>query len=121
MCSRSTDPVPTGEIPTGILKPGAILPETRFGHGQSRFYRPFCRANAMATLSKSRRSRGDVSSNFHTALSRNDWHYDWRSDLAHDLQPQCVQGDPNIDDPVNDTGLGLRCGDFQVSGGFAGS
>jgi hypothetical protein len=53
-----------------------------------------------------------VSSNVHTALSRNDWH----PDLAHDLPSQWVQGDPNIDDPVNDTGLGLRCGDFQVSG-----
>ncbi len=53
-----------------------------------------------------------MSSNVHTALSRNDWH----PDLVHDLPSQCLQGDPNIDDPVNDTGLGPRCGDFQVSG-----
>jgi hypothetical protein len=52
-----------------------------------------------------------VSSNVHTALSRNDWH----PDLADDLLSQCLQGDPNIDDPVNDTGLGPRCGDFQLS------
>ena len=53
-----------------------------------------------------------MSSNVHTALSRNDWH----PDLAHDLRSQCLQGDPNIDDPVNDTGLGSRCADLQVSG-----
>jgi hypothetical protein len=52
-----------------------------------------------------------VSSNVHTALSRNDWHLD----LVHDLPSQSPQGDPSIDDPVNDTGLGLRCGDLQVS------
>jgi len=53
-----------------------------------------------------------VSSNVHAALSRNDWH----SDLVYDLPSQCLLDDPNIDDPVNDTGLGSRCGDFQVSG-----
>jgi hypothetical protein len=52
-----------------------------------------------------------VSSNVHTALSRNDWH----PDFANDLLSPCLQGDPNIDDPVNDTGLGPRCGDFQPS------
>jgi hypothetical protein len=52
-----------------------------------------------------------VSSNVHTALSRKDWH----PDLVHDFPSQCLQGDPSIDDPVNDTGLGPRCGDFQVS------
>jgi hypothetical protein len=52
-----------------------------------------------------------VSSNVHTALSRNDW----QLDLVHHLPSQSLQGDPNIDDPVNDTGLGLRRGDLQVS------
>jgi hypothetical protein len=52
-----------------------------------------------------------VSSNVHTALSSNDWH----PDLANDSLSQCLQGDPNIDDPVNDTGLDTRCGDFQPS------
>jgi hypothetical protein len=56
-----------------------------------------------------------VSSNVHTAVSRSDWY----PDLALDLLSQCLQGDPNIDDPVNDTGLGPRCGDFQVSREFA--
>jgi hypothetical protein len=57
-----------------------------------------------------------VSSNVHAVLSRNDWH----PDLVHDLPSQCLQDDPNIDDPVSDTGLGPRCGDLQVSGEFAG-
>jgi hypothetical protein len=56
-----------------------------------------------------------VSSSVHSALSRNDWH----PDLVHYLPSQCLQGDPSIDDPVNDTGLGPRCGDLQVSGEFA--
>jgi hypothetical protein len=53
-----------------------------------------------------------VSTNVHAVLSRNDW----RPDLVHDLPSQCLQDDPNIDDPVNDTGLTQRCGDLQVSG-----
>ena len=56
-----------------------------------------------------------MSSNVHAALSRNDWH----PDLVHDLPTQYLQDDPNIDDPVNDTGLGPRHGDLQVSGEFA--
>jgi hypothetical protein len=56
-----------------------------------------------------------VSSNVHTAWSRNDWHLD----LVHDLPSQFLQGDPSIDDPVNDSGLGPRYGDLQVSGEFA--
>jgi hypothetical protein len=52
-----------------------------------------------------------VSSNVGTALSRNEWHLD----LVHDLSPQSLQSDPGIDDPVNDTGLGPRCGDLQLS------
>ena len=56
-----------------------------------------------------------MSSNVHAALSRNDWH----PDLDHALPSQNLQDDPNIDDPVNDTGLGPRHGDLQVSGEFA--
>jgi hypothetical protein len=56
-----------------------------------------------------------VSSNVHTALSRNDGYLD----LVHDLPSQSPQGDPNIDDPVNDTGLSPRHGDLQVPGEFA--
>jgi hypothetical protein len=56
-----------------------------------------------------------MSSNVHTALSRNDWHLD----PVHDLPSQYLQGDQSIDDPVNDTGIGPRCGDLQVSGEFA--
>jgi hypothetical protein len=52
-----------------------------------------------------------VSSSVYSALSRNDWH----PDLVHDFRSQCLQRDPSIDDPVNDTGLGPRYGDLQVS------
>ena len=44
-----------------------------------------------------------MSSNVHTTLSRNDWHLD----LVHDLPSQSLQGDPSIDDPVNDTDSAL--------------
>ena len=56
-----------------------------------------------------------MSSNVHTAFSRNDWHLD----LVRGLPSQSLPGDPTIDDPVNDTGLGPRQGDLQVSGEFA--
>ena len=56
-----------------------------------------------------------MSSDVHTALSGNDWHFD----LVHDLPSQSRQGDRGVDDPVSDTGLGPRCGDFRVSGDFA--
>jgi hypothetical protein len=52
-----------------------------------------------------------VSSDIDTTWSRNDW----QLDLVHDLPSQPPQGDSSVDDPVNDTGLGLRCGDLQVS------
>jgi hypothetical protein len=55
-----------------------------------------------------------VASSVHTALSKNDWNLD-----LDDSPSQPLQGDPNIDDPVNDTGLGPRHGDLQVSGEFA--
>ena len=51
-----------------------------------------------------------MNSDVHAALSRGDWH----PDLVYDLPSQCLQDDPNIDDPANDTGLGPRRGDFQV-------
>lgn len=57
---------------------------------------------------------GAVSSSVHTALSKNDRNLD-----LDDSSSQSLQGDPNIDDPVNDTGLGQRRGDLQVSGEFA--
>ena len=56
-----------------------------------------------------------MTSNVHTALSKNDWHLD----LVHDLPSQFLQGNPSIDDPVNDTGLGPPHGDLQVSVEFA--
>lgn len=55
-----------------------------------------------------------MSSNVHTSLFKDDWHLD----LAHALPSQFLQHDPSIDDPVNDTGLGPRRGDLQVSGEF---
>ena len=56
-----------------------------------------------------------MSSNVHTAWSKNDWYLD----IVHDLPSQSLQCDPGIDDPVNDTALGPRCGDLQGSGEFA--
>ena len=92
----------------GILKPRANLPERRFRDGQ-------CCANPVARNRDREEVGGDVSSNVHTALSRNDRPLD----LVYDLQPQSPEGDPSIDDPVNDTGLGPRRGDLQVSREFA--
>ena len=56
-----------------------------------------------------------MSSDVHTALSRNDQHLD----LVPDLPSPSPRGDPSIEDPVNDTGLGPRLGDLQVSREFA--
>jgi hypothetical protein len=56
-----------------------------------------------------------MSSDVHTARSGNDWCLD----IVSDLPSESSQGDPSIDDPVSDTGLGPRWGDFQVSGDFA--
>jgi hypothetical protein len=56
-----------------------------------------------------------VNNNIHTTLSRNNRPLN----LVYDLPYQSLQGDPSIDDPVDDTGLGPRCGDLQVSGEFA--
>jgi hypothetical protein len=53
-----------------------------------------------------------VTSNVHTAFCRNDC----RLDLVDDLPSQSLEGDPSIDDPVNDTGLGPQCGDLNVFG-----
>jgi hypothetical protein len=58
-----------------------------------------------------------VTSDAHTAWSRKDRH----RDLVCDLPCQSPQADSSIDDPVNDTGLGPRHGDLQVSGDFASS
>ena len=44
---------------------------------------------------------------------------DWQLDFAYSERPTALWGDSNIDDPVNDTGIGPRCGDFQLSDEFA--
>jgi len=44
---------------------------------------------------------------------------DWRVDLAYDAPSGLPAADPGIDDPVNDTGLGPRRGDLQLSDEFA--
>jgi len=56
-----------------------------------------------------------MSNNIHTALFKNDWPWD----RVHDVPSESRHSDPSIDDPVNDTGLGPRHGDLQVSGEFA--
>jgi len=53
-----------------------------------------------------------VSNGVHTAWSRSDGHLD----PVHDLPSQPPPSHSSIDDPVNDTGLGPRNGDLQVSG-----
>jgi hypothetical protein len=54
-------------------------------------------------------------SNVQSALSTPDWHFD----LAYDRPAELSVADPGIDDPVNDTGLGPRRGDLQLSDEFA--
>ena len=54
-------------------------------------------------------------SNVQPALSTTDWHLD----LAYDAPPGLSVADPSIDDPVNNTGIGARRGDLQVSDEFA--
>ena len=49
------------------------------------------------------------------ALSTTDWHLD----LADDAPSGLKVADASIDDPVNDTGLGSRRGDLQLSEEFA--
>ena len=48
-------------------------------------------------------------------LSTTDWHLE----LAYDAPSRLSVADPSIDDPVNDTGLGPRRGDLQLSDEFA--
>jgi len=55
------------------------------------------------------------STNVQPALSATDWH----SDLACDAPSRPSGVDPNVDDPVNDTGLGPRRGDLQLADEFA--
>lgn len=52
-----------------------------------------------------------MSSTIRTMLLRNDSHLD----LIQELPSQPIEFDPSIDDPVDDTGLGPRRGDLQVS------
>jgi hypothetical protein len=54
-------------------------------------------------------------SNVQPALSTTHWHLH----LASDAPPELSVADPGIDDPVNDTGLGPRRGDLQLSDEFA--
>ena len=54
-------------------------------------------------------------SNVQTASSRTDWHLD----PTCGLPSRFLKGDPNIDDPVNDPGLGRQRGDSQLSDEFA--
>jgi hypothetical protein len=44
---------------------------------------------------------------------------DWQVGLSYSERSTSLQCDPNIDDPVNDTGLGPRRGDLQFSDEFA--
>jgi len=44
---------------------------------------------------------------------------DWQLDFGQGERPAALQCDPNIDDPVNDTGCGARRGDLQLSEEFA--
>ena len=44
---------------------------------------------------------------------------DWQLDIAYDAPSRLSVADPSIDDPVNDTGLGPRRGDLQLSDEFA--
>ena len=53
--------------------------------------------------------------NVQSALSITDWHLD----LAYDAPSRLSVADSSIDDPVNDTGLGPRRGDLQLSDEFA--
>ena len=53
--------------------------------------------------------------NFQSALSTPEWPLD----CAYDPQSRLTVADPSIDDPVNDTGLGPRRGDLQLSDEFA--
>ena len=53
--------------------------------------------------------------NIQSVLSTTDWHLD----LSYDAPSRLLVVDPSIDDPVNDTGLGPRRGDLQLSDEFA--
>ena len=54
-------------------------------------------------------------SNAQSAWSRTHWHVD----LAYDAPSRLSVIDAGIDDPVNDTGIGPRRGDLQLSDEFA--
>ena len=54
-------------------------------------------------------------SNVQSALSPTGW----QLDLAYGPPSRLSVADPSIDDPVNDTGLGPRRGDLQLSDEFA--
>ena len=58
--------------------------------------------------------------NVQSALSTTDWHVDLAYDAPSRLSVADPRmADPGIDDQVNDTGLGPRRGDLQLSDEFA--
>jgi hypothetical protein len=44
---------------------------------------------------------------------------DWQLDFVCGDRSSALSSDPNIDDPVNDTGRGPRLGDMELSEEFA--
>jgi hypothetical protein len=58
--------------------------------------------------------------NIQSAMSTTDWNRALTNDVASRLLvADPIMTDPGIDDPVNDTGLGPRRGDLQLSDEFA--
>ncbi len=55
------------------------------------------------------------SSNVQRATSNTDW----QLGFAYDAPSRLSMADRDVDDPVNDTGLGPRRGDLQLSDEFA--
>lgn len=59
-------------------------------------------------------------SNVQSDLAAMDWHLDLAYDAPSKLPvAEPSMADPGVDDPVNDTGLGPRRGDLQLSDEFA--
>ena len=48
---------------------------------------------------------------FQFALSTTDWHLDF----AYGFPSSLLECDPDVDDPVNDTGVGPRLGDLRLA------
>jgi hypothetical protein len=58
-------------------------------------------------------------SDVQSAWSTPDWHFDLAYERPAERPAELSVADPGIDDPVNDTGLGRRRGDLQLSDEFA--